>query len=1000
MLGLVPLVGSTAFSQQNQYNQRFLDLRAKIVNPTNGYFSREGVPYHSTETLMVEAPDHGHETTSEAYSYWIWMEVTNGRITGNWTPLNAAWTKMETYAIPSADQQPTTSSYNASKPATFAREWPLPDNYPSPLEPSVPVGVDPVSPDLTAAYGSNIYGMHWLFDCDNFYGYGNKGDGVSTPSYINTFQRGPQESTWETIPQPSWESFKWGSNDGTGFLKLFIQDTSAPTVQWRYTNAPDADSRVVQAMYWGVQFARAQGLTPASTLPVAKATKMGDFVRLAMFDKYFKPLGTQNKMNAGGTGYDSAHYLISWYYAWGGPLTNQGWAWRIGASSSHFGYQNPVAAYALSATTDFHPVSTNGARDWGQSLTRQLEFYQWLQSADGAIAGGATNSFNGNYEAYPTGTPTFYNMAYQENPVYLDPGSNTWFGFQCWSMERVAEYYYITNDARAKKLMDSWISWAKTVVKLTTDGKFQIPSEISWTGAPNTWVPASPVPNTNLHVNVVSYGTDLGVAASLAQTLTYYAAATQRWTTLDTAARDLAQQILDRMWTNYFEPTGKGVAIAESRSDYHRFFDQTVFVPAGWSGKMVNGDVIAPGIKFLDFRSKYRNDPDFPALLASSANPANPTGPVYQKAYHRFWAQTSIAIANAEYGRFFGTAVVNVPATGVTVAPTTATVSVGATTTLTATVVPATATNKTVTWSSNNTAVATVSSTGVVTGVAAGSATITVTTQDGGFTASSALTVTNSGVTVTGVTVAPASATVNVGSTTTLVATVAPATATNKTVTWSSSNTAVATVNSAGVVTGVAAGSATITVTTQSGGFTASSAVTVTSVFVPVTGVSVAPTTATVNIGATTTLTATVAPTNATNKLVTWTSSNAAVATVTSAGVVTGVAAGSATITVTTQSGAFIATSVITVSAVSTTPCANPTPITLSFSKDGIGEFCWVTSGTINFVNSWNMQLVEINGVNYTGRWSNSMPARINGNYYVHYVGTFPWSHFEANGTP
>ena len=27
------------------------------------------------------------------------------------------------------------------------------------------------------------------------------------------------------------------------------------------------------------------------------------------------------------------------------------------------------------------------------------------------------------------------------------------------------------------------------------------------------------------------------------------------------------------------------------------------------------------------------------------------------------------------------------------------------------------------------------------------------------------------------------------------------------------------------------------------------------------------------------------------------------------------------------------------------------------------------------------------------------MPARINGNYYVHYVGQFAWSHFEATGT-
>ncbi|TDC04556.1 cellulose 1,4-beta-cellobiosidase, partial [Streptomyces sp. 8K308] len=52
-----------------EYEQRFLELYEEIKDPANGYFSDEGIPYHSVETLIVEAPDHGHETTSEAYSY-------------------------------------------------------------------------------------------------------------------------------------------------------------------------------------------------------------------------------------------------------------------------------------------------------------------------------------------------------------------------------------------------------------------------------------------------------------------------------------------------------------------------------------------------------------------------------------------------------------------------------------------------------------------------------------------------------------------------------------------------------------------------------------------------------------------------------------------------------------------------------------------------------------------------------------------------------------------
>lgn len=80
------------------------------------------------------------------------------------------------------------------------------------------------------------------------------------------------------------------------------------------------------------------------------------------------------------------------------------------------------------------------------------------------------------------------------------------------------------------------------------------------------------------------------------------------------------------------------------------------------------------------------------------------------------------------------------------------------------------------------------------------------------------------------------------------------------------------------------------------------------------------------------------------------------------------------------------------------TPCSNAVTTTLPKTQNGVGEFCWVTSGNISFVNSWNAQLIEINGVNYTNKWSNTLPPRINGNYYIHYVANVSWAHFEANG--
>lgn len=634
----------------NVHTDRFLELWTDIHNLDNGYFSQEGIPYHSVETLIVEAPDHGHQTTSEAYSYWIWLEAMYGKVTGDWSHLDRAWKNMEFYIIPQRADQPTNSGYNPSRPATYSEERDLPEQYPVALDGSVEIGADPIFAELKQTYGDpDIYAMHWLLDVDNFYGYGNRGDGTSRASYINTFQRGPQESVWETVPQPSWEAFKFGGPNG--YLDIF-QEAGGFAKQWKYTNAPDADARAIQALYWAAQWAKEQGGDPLVDALLPKAAKLGDYIRYAFFDKYFKAMGCDSpECPTSSDPRAAAHYLISWYFAWGGAAPGSGnWAWRIGSSHNHSGYQNPMAAYALGFTKELAPKSPNGVRDWKVSLARQIHFYRWLQSAEGGIAGGATNSWKGRYEAPPSDLPTFYGMTYDESPVFQDPPSNDWFGFQVWSVQRVAEYYYVTGDKNAEVLLDRWVAWAMKHIKLRGDGGYSIPAVLQWSGKPaQDWTkgtskrafdPDQSDYNDTLRVKVVGSTDDVGTTAALVHTLSFYAARKN-----DSRVQETCGDLLDRMWKLYRDDLG--VASPEVRKDFERF-NQKVHVPSGYVGKMPNGDVVDQNSTFISLRSDLKQDRDWSKVQAYLDGGQPP-----EFVYHRFWAQAHIALAYATHGWLF-----------------------------------------------------------------------------------------------------------------------------------------------------------------------------------------------------------------------------------------------------------------------------------------------------------------------------------------------------------
>lgn len=167
---------------------------------------------------------------------------------------------------------------------------------------------------------------------------------------------------------------------------------------------------------------------------------------------------------------------------------------------------------------------------------------------------------------------------------------------------------------------------------------------------------------------------------------------------------------------------------------------------------------------------------------------------------------------------------------------------------------------------------------------------------------------------------------------------------------------------------------------------------------VSVTGVELTPEIDSISIHGTTQIEAIVSPDNATTKGVNWSSSDPLVATVSSSGLVTGISEGSATIKASTYDGGFSDSSIIFVSSF-IPPCEDPVSTSLPLSIEGTGTYCYVTSGNIGYVNSWNAAMVEINGVDYTNIWADTLPDMINGNYYIHYKGTYSWSHLEVNSS-
>ncbi len=333
------------------------------------------------------------------------------------------------------------------------------------------------------------------------------------------------------------------------------------------------------------------------------------------------------------------------------------------------------------------------------------------------------------------------------------------------------------------------------------------------------------------------------------------------------------------------------------------------------------------------------------------------------------------------------------PVTGVTVTPAATILSVGKTTRLTATVRPTNATNKAVTWKSSKTSVATVNVSGLVTAVAPGKATITATTADGGYTDTTTVTVQEAAANSDPKAAITASPLTGEAPLTVSFSAAASSDPDGDTLNYAW-NFGDGSQGSGATASHIYSASgnylAEVTVTDGNGGQDTAS-------------VQIAVTGAQQTTQYTLTLQSSGGTISANPSAAGGTYAEGTVVTLTANAddgyrldAWSGDASGSdTTISVVMNGDKNIVATFVSTSNNSDT-CDNPTPITIPFSNNGRGEYCWVTSQEMAYVNSWALDELTINGVDYTNKWSGDLPPAVNGKWVIHYSGSRFWSHFGA----
>jgi len=294
-----------------------------------------------------------------------------------------------------------------------------------------------------------------------------------------------------------------GQVNNGGFLKLF-GNFGEPVRQWRYTSASDADARQIQATYWLTFVQRARQRKGTSAL-FWKSGKNGWLSKVYFLWQIFQT-------------YRSARQRKSRHRIWqlplsfilvclmGGDINGTGAgeseapiairATKIRWPPTHwqrnpFSLQNPKTLKRMGAKswpsdwTVFVPSKCRRchSRRCNQQLVRCVRQISWRHK---------------HILRYGLWSASCLQWSTEQQMVWIS------------GMVNGKDYGILLSYRRqpVKELCKKWVSWAIENTRLKSDGTYEIPSTLEWSGQPDPWT-GKPSENKNLHCTVTEWTVDV-----------------------------------------------------------------------------------------------------------------------------------------------------------------------------------------------------------------------------------------------------------------------------------------------------------------------------------------------------------------------------------------------------------------------------------------------------------------------------------------------------------